>query len=148
MRIEMDDNSRKIDVVNLENASNIRLNLRTDQHDEHLQPVKFYFEGRLGLEYFFHINNASKAIFSKGAQFDSLYQAQASYDGQDWFLVPTAYDPHSGNLTIHLQKLKQERIKFVCDWMSDTCQYDETAGWIENSFVAAKMHSLSGENRE
>ena len=148
MRIEMDETSRKIDVVNIDNANIIRLNLRTDQHDEHLQPVKFRFEGRLGLEYFFHINNASKAIFSKGVLFDNLYQAQASYDGQDWFPVPTAYDPHSGNFTIHLQRLKQERITFICDWMADISQCRSTEDWVENSFVAAKLHSLVEERRE
>lgn len=113
MRIYMDEDSGNIEVISLEDANNICLNIRKDNNDDRFQWFNFYFEGRPGKEYFLHIDNAGQAAFPKWDKFDCLYQTTASYDGIDWFRVPTVYDPHSGKLTIHMQEMKQERIQFA-----------------------------------
>ncbi|MEQ8348081.1 MAG: M14-type cytosolic carboxypeptidase [Sneathiellaceae bacterium] len=70
-------------------ADDIRLRIRADNASGHLQWFYFRLSGAAGQECRLHLVNASEAAFARG--YDG-YQACASYDREDWFRVPTAYD--------------------------------------------------------
>jgi len=67
----------------------IRLRIRPDNAGDHLQWFHFRLAGAADRDCVLHLTNAGEAAFAKGFE---GYQACASYDRQDWFRVPTAFD--------------------------------------------------------
>lgn len=70
-------------------CDDIRLRIRSDNASKHLQWFHFRLSGAAGADCRMRLLNAGDAAFAKGFE---GYQACASYDGEDWFRVPTAYD--------------------------------------------------------
>lgn len=68
---------------------NIRLRIRADNASSHLQWFYFRLAGAAGTDCRLHLLNAGEAAYPKGFE---NYQAFASYDREDWFRVPTAFD--------------------------------------------------------
>ncbi|QBF81368.1 hypothetical protein EXU30_00645 [Shewanella maritima] len=97
MRISANFDGGNIEVVNIDKADDIQLNIRPDVGNEFYQWFNFRFEGEVGQNYTLNILNAGSASYPKGWE---DYQAVASYDRNHWFRLPTSYD--NGKLTIHV----------------------------------------------
>lgn len=78
-----------IEVVSLERADDIRLNIRKDSAADFLQWFYFRASGVAGQALRIRLLNAAQAAYEQGWP---GYQAVASYDRQHWFRVPTRYD--------------------------------------------------------
>lgn len=78
-----------IDVVRADAPGAIELKLRKDSHADVLQWFYFRVQGARGQTCSMRLLNAGQAAFPHGWD---QYQAVASYDRQNWFRVPTAYD--------------------------------------------------------
>ncbi|KPC52041.1 M14 family metallopeptidase [Amantichitinum ursilacus] len=90
--------SGAIDVISLEDPSHIRLNLRADNAAPLRQWFHFRLAGTAFRECVMHIENAGQSAYPGGW---TDYAARASYDGVEWFTVPTSYE--NGVLTIRHQ---------------------------------------------
>jgi murein tripeptide amidase MpaA len=95
MRITANFDSGNIEVINLEDNSNIQLAIRPDVGGEFFQWFNFRLEGTVGEQYTLNLINAGEASYLAGWE---NYQAVASYDRQHWFRLPTFYT--EGKLTI------------------------------------------------
>ncbi|RJG00057.1 M14 family metallopeptidase [Noviherbaspirillum saxi] len=78
-----------IEVVRAGRPDAIELNLRKDSHADVLQWFYFRLQGARGQACSMQLLNASQAAFPGGW---TNYHAVASYDREQWFRVPTAYD--------------------------------------------------------
>ncbi len=78
-----------IDIVSVETAQTIELKLRKDTHADITQWFYFRLQGSLGERCTIRLLNAGEATYPDGWK---DYQAVASYDRQNWFRVPTAFD--------------------------------------------------------
>jgi len=78
-----------IDVVRAENAQAIELKLRKDTHADITQWFYFRLQGARGERCTMRFLNAGDSTYPDGWK---DYQAVASYDRQNWFRVPTAFD--------------------------------------------------------
>lgn len=102
MKIRSDIDSGNIEAVNLDDPKNVRLTIRPDNnHPNHFQWFNFHFDAPLG-HYVLNIENASKASFPGWNEYDFPYQATASYDGINWFRVPTTYDNEKLSIDLDL----------------------------------------------
>ncbi|GGP25721.1 M14 family metallopeptidase [Silvimonas amylolytica] len=90
--------SGAIEVIDLSDHANIRLNLRADNASAFKQWFHFRLAGTAFRECVVHIENAGQSAYPGG--WDG-YSARASYDGVEWFCVPTEYE--NGVLTIRHQ---------------------------------------------
>lgn len=90
--------SGAIETISLEDHANIRLNLRADNASVFKQWFHFRLSGTAFRECVMHIENAGQSAYPGG--WDG-YAARASYDGIEWFCVPTEYE--NGVLTIRHQ---------------------------------------------
>ncbi|NKF50645.1 carboxypeptidase family protein [Shewanella sp. WXL01] len=97
MRISANFDGGNIEVVSIDKADDIQLNIRPDVGNEFYQWFNFRFEGEVGQNYTLNILNAGSASYPKGWE---DYQAVASYDRNHWFRLPTSYE--NGKLTIHV----------------------------------------------
>lgn len=100
MRISDNFDGGNIQVVNLEQKSNIQLAIRPDEGGEFFQWFNFRFEGEVGSEYTFNIINAGSSSYTKGWE---GYQAVATYDRQNWFRIPTEYVDGQLKINVELQ---------------------------------------------
>lgn len=78
-----------IEVIRADSPATIELNIRKDSHADFLQWFQFRLQGGRGQECVMRFLNAGQAAFPQGWE---NYQAVASYDRENWFRVPTAYD--------------------------------------------------------
>lgn len=78
-----------IEVVSCEQASDIRLRFRPDNRADLAQWFYFRLSGARGERCIMTLENAAQCVFAQGWR---GYQAVASYDGVNWFRVPTSYD--------------------------------------------------------
>jgi murein tripeptide amidase MpaA len=78
-----------IDVVNATSANAIDLNIRRDSHADITQWFYFRLQGARGEACTIRLLNAGDSAYPDGW---NDYRAMASYDGIDWFRVPTGYD--------------------------------------------------------
>ena len=69
-------------------AKNIKLAIRKDNKSDFYQWFHFMLEGAKGQDCVLTIENAKGSAFEGGWE---DYNACASYDGEDWFRVPTSY---------------------------------------------------------
>ncbi len=81
--------SGNIIVVSAEKANDVRLKIRPDAGDEHMQWFHFRVSGAKGQRLCWRITNASDASYEKGWP---GYRTCASYDRVTWFRVDTRYD--------------------------------------------------------
>ncbi len=92
MRITQNFDGGNIEVLSADKPDAIRLNIRTDHQSDFYQ--WFYFRltsaqnSIVGQDCVMRIENAKDAAFAGGWE---NYQVRASYDREDWFLVPTRY---------------------------------------------------------
>lgn len=107
MHISDQFESGNISVVSLEDADNIQLEIKKDNQSEFYQWFHFRFVGEVGTQYRFTIKNAAGAAYSDGW---SGYQVLASYDRENWFRMPTAYE--DGLLTVNFG-LEQSSLFFA-----------------------------------
>ncbi|VXB00848.1 conserved hypothetical protein [Pseudomonas sp. 8AS] len=90
MQIRSDFDSGNIQVLDAGNPQQVRLAIRKDFASEHFQWFHFLAEGLTpGQRHGFSLVNAPQSSYKNAW---SGYQAVASYDGEDWFRVPTTYD--------------------------------------------------------
>jgi murein tripeptide amidase MpaA len=90
MQIRSDFDSGNIQVLDASNPQQVSLAIRKDFASEHFQWFHFLAEGLLpGQRHGFSLVNAPQSSYKNAW---SGYQAVASYDGVDWFRVPTRYD--------------------------------------------------------
>jgi murein tripeptide amidase MpaA len=87
IKISQNFDSGAIDVVSAENPANIELKLRRDSHADINQWFHYRVQGARGKA--LHFLNAGQATYPKGFE---DYHACASYDGENWFRVPTSFD--------------------------------------------------------
>lgn len=78
-----------IDVIDLTNPADIRLNIRRDNASEFAQWFHFCLHGGAGQDLTLRFLNAGASAYPKGWQ---GYQVLASHDRQNWFRVPTRFD--------------------------------------------------------
>ena len=95
-------------------GNSIELNIRGDiMNPNDFQWFNFELEGVIGESYHVTINNASHARFAEGwYAHDVAFQTSASYDGENWFFIPTVYDVDVGELTMTVH-LDQARIQLA-----------------------------------
>ncbi|GGY53786.1 M14 family metallopeptidase [Pseudoduganella albidiflava] len=89
IKISQNFDSGAIDVVSAENPANIELKLRSDSHADIHQWFHFRVQGVRGTGLNLRFLNAGQATYAKGFE---DYSAVASYDGENWFRVPTSFD--------------------------------------------------------
>ena len=90
MQIRSDFDSGNIQVLDASDPSRVRLAIRKDFASEHFQWFHFLAEGLTpGQTHRFSLENAPQSSYKNAW---AGYQAVASYDGEDWFRVPTTYD--------------------------------------------------------
>lgn len=95
MHISANFDAGNIEVINVEDQTNIQLAIRPDVGGEFFQWFNFRLSGEVGEQYVLNIMNAGKASYLAGWE---DYQAVASYDREYWFRLPTSYK--DGKLTI------------------------------------------------
>ncbi len=94
--------SGNIHVVSLDDANNIQLNIVKDPGEEGFyQWFHFNFTAERDKSYRFSINNAGQASYVEGWK---GYQVRASYDGEEWFCLPTDFDGQSLNFECELEQ--------------------------------------------
>ena len=81
--------SGNIQVVSLDDAANIELNIRKDTGAGFFQWFYYRVTGAIDIDLKMKILNAGEASYPEGYE---GYQARASYDKLNWFLVPTSFD--------------------------------------------------------
>lgn len=96
MKISSNFDSGNIEVVSIDSASDIQLNIKKDNNSDFYQWFHFKLETSAGEEHTLRILNAKDAAYPEGWK---DYQALASYDRQTWFRVDTQYQ--SGELLIN-----------------------------------------------
>lgn len=90
MQIRSDFDSGNIQVLDASDPSRVRLAIRKDFASDHFQWFHFLAEGLTpGQKHCFSLENARQSSYPHAW---SGYQAVASYDGEDWFRVPTTFD--------------------------------------------------------
>ncbi|WEF33462.1 M14 family metallopeptidase [Pseudoduganella chitinolytica] len=89
IKISQNFDSGAIEVVNASDAANIELKLRSDSHADIHQWFHFRVQGARGQALALRFTNAGQATYAKGFE---DYNAVASYDGENWFRVPTSFD--------------------------------------------------------
>jgi murein tripeptide amidase MpaA len=90
MQIRSDFDSGNIQVVDASDPARVRLAIRKDLASEHFQWFHFLAEGLTpGQRHGFTLENAGQSSYHAAW---TGYQAVASYDGEDWFRVPTRFD--------------------------------------------------------
>lgn len=95
MQISANFDSGNIDVISVQNPSNIQLAIKKDHQSEFFQWFHFKLHNNQHTEHVMHLTNAGESAYVDGWK---NYQAVASYDRQHWFRVPTEFD--GKNLTI------------------------------------------------
>ena len=78
-----------IEVVSCERAADIRLRVRRDNRADFAQWFYFRLSGARSERCVMTFENAAQCAFAQGWH---GYRAVASYDGVNWFRVPTSYD--------------------------------------------------------
>lgn len=78
-----------IEVVSCETADDIQLRIRADNRAAFAQWFYFRLSGARGQRCVMTFENAAQCAFAEGWR---GYRAVASYDGVNWFRVPTSYD--------------------------------------------------------
>src|SRR5471032_1718325 len=89
IKISQNFDSGAIEVLRADSAAEIELNLRKDSHADIHQWFHFRLQGARGQQVRMRFLNAGQATYAKGYE---DYQAVASYDTENWFRVPTAFD--------------------------------------------------------
>ena len=89
MKITSAFDAGNIEVLAADRPDAVRLAIRKDAGDEHMQWFYFRVSGARGLPLVLRLVNAAQASYPDGW---SNYQAVASYDRQRWFRVPTRYE--------------------------------------------------------
>ncbi|WP_298409699.1 M14-type cytosolic carboxypeptidase [Janthinobacterium sp.] len=89
IKISQNFDSGAIEVVSAASAGAIDLNLRKDSHADIHQWFHFRLQGARDQACTLRILNAGQATYPAGYE---DYQAVASYDSENWFRVPTAFD--------------------------------------------------------
>jgi len=95
MKISSNFDAGNIEVIEAENASNIRLRIRKDHQSDFYQWFYFRLTGAKGQLCAMTFENAAGAAYPQGWP---GYQVCASYDREDWFRVSTNY--HDDKITI------------------------------------------------
>lgn len=93
--VSSDFDAGNIEVIESEQADNIRLCIPRDTHSDFFQWFYFHVACDAQQPLRILIEKVSEAAYPKGWE---GYQAVASYDNEDWFRVPTRYQ--NGNLII------------------------------------------------
>ncbi|MFZ6657912.1 M14 family metallopeptidase [Undibacterium sp. TJN19] len=89
IKISQNFDAGAIEVVKVELAGEIELNLRKDSHADIWQWFHFRLQGARDQQAVMRIMNAGEATYPKGWE---NYRAVASYDRANWFRVDTEYD--------------------------------------------------------
>ena len=90
MNISADFDSGNIVVLDTRDDTVVQLAIRPDINSHHFQWFHFLAQSlEPGREYGFVLTNAGQSAYPHAW---AGYQAVASYDGQDWFRVPTTFD--------------------------------------------------------
>ncbi|WP_256078930.1 M14-type cytosolic carboxypeptidase [Massilia sp. YIM B04103] len=89
IKISQNFDSGAIEVLRADSAATIELNLRKDSHADIHQWFHFRLQGARGEAVTMRFLNAGQATYAKGYE---DYNAVASYDGDNWFRVPTSFD--------------------------------------------------------
>jgi murein tripeptide amidase MpaA len=89
IKISQNFDAGAIDILRAGDAGNIALNLRKDSHADIAQWFYFRLQGARGQACTMRFLNAAQATYPNGWE---KYQAVASYDRDNWFRVPTAFD--------------------------------------------------------
>ena len=93
---------------------NIDVNIRGDvANPSFSQWFNFKLRGVIGQDYVITILNASKVSYPQGwGAHEATFKTSASYDGTNWFYVPTTYDKTQGQLTMNVH-LDQEEVQLA-----------------------------------
>ncbi|MDO6717893.1 M14-type cytosolic carboxypeptidase [Psychrosphaera sp. 1_MG-2023] len=89
MKISSNFDSGNIEVVRLESATDIQLNIKKDNNSDFYQWFHFKLETSAGEEHTIKILNAQQSAYPEGWK---DYNVMASYDRNTWFRVDTDYD--------------------------------------------------------
>ena len=99
MQIRSNFDSGNIEVLNAGDPARVRLAIRKDFASDHFQWFHFLAEGlSVGQRHGFTLENAGQSSYKNAWH---GYQTVASYDGVDWFRVPTRFD--EGGLHFEMQ---------------------------------------------
>lgn len=89
IKISQNFDAGAIEVVHINGATDIALNLRDDSHADIRQWFYFRLQGARDQDVTMRILNAGKSTYPKGWE---NYAAVASYDRENWFRVDTEFD--------------------------------------------------------
>jgi murein tripeptide amidase MpaA len=89
IKISQNFDSGAIEVVRADTPATIELKLRDDNAADIRQWFHFRLQGARGQAVTMRFTNAGQATYAKGYE---GYHAVASYDGENWFRVPTTFD--------------------------------------------------------
>ncbi len=89
MRITQNFECGNIEVVSAENTEDIKLKIRKDTNSDFYQWFYFRVQNVSGFPCKYTIINAADASYPEGWE---NYRAVASYDGEEWFRIPTKYE--------------------------------------------------------
>jgi len=89
LRITSRFDAGNIEIIDAHKPEAIRLKIRPDVSDEHMQWFSFQLANARGLDCVMRIENAGEVSYPDGFH---DYQAAASIDGEHWYRVPTAFD--------------------------------------------------------
>ena len=88
MNISTNFDSGNIKVIDCSNAQNIQLEIEKDTYSDFYQWFHFRVQNVKEEECVFRLINAKDSAYPEGWEH---YHAVASYDGEEWFRVPTTY---------------------------------------------------------
>lgn len=107
IKISQNFDSGAIEVLRADSAQTIELAIRKDSHAEFTQWFHFRLQGARGQDCCMRFMNAAASAYPAGWQ---DYSATASYDGENWFRVPTAYD---GKVMTVIHRPEQDSVYYA-----------------------------------
>ncbi len=134
IKISSDFDHGNIDCLDASDASNIRLKIKPDGKADFFQWFIFRVEGAAGAPLTMHILNADGASYIAGWR---DYRAVASYDGETWFRVDTAFDGRT--LTIE-HTPEADAVQYAYFGAYPTTRYRDCIARVkQSSLVEAKV---------
>lgn len=147
MFVSIPKDSGNIQVINQENAQNIRLKIRPDNRATNKQWFNFIINGEAGEEFILHIENAGTVSYPKWNE-EVAYRAVASSNQDSWERLDTQFDEKTGVLTIRGKLVNTSmQIAYFAPYPYDRhVELIEKAKKIKNCTVSSLGKSVEGRD--
>ena len=136
MKINASFDAGNIEVIDIQTAQDIKLNIRPDHQSHFFQWFYFQVTGAKHLPCTFNIQNAGQAAFPDGW---NPYQAVISYDLENWQRIPTTFY-QNGILTI--QKTPAFDIAYFANFAPYSFERHQKLLCLANQHPACQLTSL------